>query len=275
MYGVIVVPMMATTNCVPPNERGSVGTTSPCATLAPVRMRERSRRRDRRRTRGPSRGTRARRSCRNRRPRASREVTPATGTAMRRGTLKQLGGGADPDELRERGAEVGDEQRHDDERRHPHAEVLAHEVREAHAGHGAEPRAHLLHDDQCDEDDDDHPQQLVAVAGAGGGVRGDAAGVVAGVGCDQSGAEDRRGGGRGGETGARAHATAKRRAGRGSACSNPCCARSFGMTIAHHFRVSRQTRGCAPVSTTPSTRRRARRRRSWRRGSAAPRRRRG
>ena len=77
-----------------------------------------------------------------------------------------------------------------DERRHPDAEALAHEVGEAHARHGAEPRAHLLHDDQRHEDDDEHPQQLVAVARARGGVRRDAAGVVAGVRGDQARTED-------------------------------------------------------------------------------------
>jgi len=78
--------------------------------------------------------------------------------------------------------------------------VLAHEVGEPHACDGAKPGAHLLHDDQRDEDDRDGPEQRVAVAGAGRGVRRDAACVVAGVGGDQPGADDAEEQEEGGET---------------------------------------------------------------------------
>jgi len=68
--------------------------------------------------------------------------------------------------------------------------VLAHEVAQPHAGHGAEARRHLLHDDQRDRDRDERPEERVAVLGAGRRVGRDAAGVVAGVRRDEAGAED-------------------------------------------------------------------------------------
>ena len=97
---------------------------------------------------------------------------------------------ADADELRDADADVRDQHRAGGEQRPAHAVLLADQLCQALAGHGAHPRGHLLHHDQRDRDHDHHPQQVVAVLGADGRVGGDAAGVVAGVCSDQAGAEE-------------------------------------------------------------------------------------
>ena len=122
--------------------------------------------------------------------------------------------------------------------------------REAHARDRAEPRAHLLHDDQRDEDDDEHPEELVAVARARRRSRSRCRRrrcrrwrrSVPGRGC--------LGGGRDGEIGARSE---RGRAGwpaRGSACGRLVAAsRTSGMTSRPS--ISASAAKPAAASTSP------------------------
>lgn len=173
--------------------------------------------------------------------------------------MQQLGGRADADEFAEGGAEVGDEEGDDDERGHADAEVLTYEVAEPHAGGGADARAHLLHDKQRDDDDDHDPEELVPVAGAGGGVGGDAAGVVTGVGGDQPRAEDAE---------QQEEAREAQRAARRPAGPVGLRLRAGDRLLRTYVRndcrpcslVSRQNCGCALASTILSVRHRAHRR---------------
>ncbi len=97
--------------------------------------------------------------------------------------------GADPDELADADAEVGDEHRHGRERRPAHPVLLADQLRQPLSRDCAHPCRHLLHDDEGDGDQHHHPEQVVAVLCADRRVGGDPAGVVAGVGGDQPGPE--------------------------------------------------------------------------------------
>ncbi len=67
--------------------------------------------------------------------------------------------------------------------------LLAHELGQTLAGDHAHARREHLHERQRDRDQHDRPQQLVAVLRADRGVGRDPAGVVAGVGRDQTRAE--------------------------------------------------------------------------------------
>ncbi len=107
-----------------------------------------------------------------------RDVREAEG----RGDARELGHGR---------AEVGDQEGEHRERRHPEAELLADERREALAGHGAHARAHLLRHAEDGRDQQQQPQHAVAVARADHRPRGDAAGVVVGGGGDEARPEDR------------------------------------------------------------------------------------
>jgi hypothetical protein len=96
----------------------------------------------------------------------------------------------EPGELGDRVAEVGDEkERHQDEG-DAEAVLLTDEVGEALARDHPHAGDHLLDDDEGHRDRDERPQERVAEARAGDGVRVDPAGVVVDVGGDDPGAED-------------------------------------------------------------------------------------
>ena len=86
-----------------------------------------------------------------------------------------------------------------DEERGAEAEFLADQIGEAFAGDHAHARAHFFGDVERDGHGNERPEQRVAELRAGGGVDGDAAGVVVHVRGDQARADDgekeRRGGG--------------------------------------------------------------------------------
>ena len=98
--------------------------------------------------------------------------------------------GPDADELADADAEVRDQHGDRRERRPADPVLLPDQLGEALARDRAHPRRHLLHDDQRDVISDHHPDQVVAVLRADRRVGRDTAGVVAGVGGDQSRAEE-------------------------------------------------------------------------------------
>ena len=127
-------------------------------------------------------------------PRVTSTQTPIGDQRHRHpgGHAEEAEAGGHAGELGHRGAEVGDEHGEHGEGRHPQAEALADEGRQAFAGDGPHARAHLLGDGQDGGDEQQHPEQAIAVPGAGDGPRGDAAGVVVGVGRDEPRAHDRQ-----------------------------------------------------------------------------------
>ena len=94
-------------------------------------------------------------------------------------------------ELRHGRAEVGDEEGEHRERRHLEAELLADQRRQTLAGHGPHARAHLLGHRQDGRDEQQQPEQAVAVAGADHRPGGDAAGIVVRGRRDQARPENR------------------------------------------------------------------------------------
>ena len=105
------------------------------------------------------------------------------------GYARQAEGGADADEVGDADAEVRDQDGGRGDHRPADAVLLTDELGQALAGDDAHARGEHLHDRERDRDQQDRPQQAVAVLGAHRGVGGDSAGVVAGVGGDQAGAE--------------------------------------------------------------------------------------
>jgi len=98
---------------------------------------------------------------------------------------------ADADEVGEADAGVRDDHGEGRERRPADAVALPDQLGEPLAGHHPHPRGEHLHHRQREGDEDQHPQQVVAVLRPDRGVGGDASGVVAGVGRDQPRAEGR------------------------------------------------------------------------------------
>ena len=87
-------------------------------------------------------------------------------------------------------AEVGDDQGKHQPERDAEAELLANEIAQPLAGHGAHAGRHLLHDDEGNGRRDHRPQQRVAELGACDGVGPDAAGIVVDVRGDEARADD-------------------------------------------------------------------------------------
>jgi hypothetical protein len=69
------------------------------------------------------------------------------------------------------------EERHD-RQGHPDAELLPDKVPEPLSGHDPHPRGHLLDHRQSEDDEDERPQEAIALPRADDGVRGDAARIV-------------------------------------------------------------------------------------------------
>ncbi len=103
--------------------------------------------------------------------------------------MKELHAAGDSGKLRNDVAEIDDDEKHHHQESDAEAELFTDEVAEALAGDDAHAGAHLLDDDEGEGDGDHHPQQLVAVLGAGLGVGEDAAGIVIDVGGDEAGTE--------------------------------------------------------------------------------------
>ncbi len=108
---------------------------------------------------------------------------------------EELECGADARELRDHEAEIGDEQARHCERGGAPGALLTDQRDEPLAGVRPEARRHLLHHDERDGHQDHEEQGAVRELRAGRRIRGDAAGVVAGVGRDEAGPEDREHGG--------------------------------------------------------------------------------
>ncbi|CDA36037.1 putative uncharacterized protein [Collinsella sp. CAG:166] len=85
----------------------------------------------------------------------------------------------DTRKLRNGHGRIGDQQRRHGQHAPAHAKALADERRQALACDAAATRRSLLCHDEQHGHDGKHPQHLVAIAGTGTGIRGDAAGVIA------------------------------------------------------------------------------------------------
>src|SRR5207302_3515922 len=79
---------------------------------------------------------------------------------------------------------VRDQEREHRDYRPAHTEALADEIRQPLAGDRAHACAHLLDHEQAGRREEQEPHHLEAVVRADGGIRGDAAGIVAGEASD-------------------------------------------------------------------------------------------
>ena len=104
--------------------------------------------------------------------------------------MQRLRGRGDAGEFGDGVAQVDSKCGNHDEERGAEAELFADEIGEAFARHHAHARAHFFGDVESDGHGDERPEQRVAELGAGGGVNGDAAGVVVHIRGDQAGADD-------------------------------------------------------------------------------------
>ena len=119
----------------------------------------------------------------------SQMPTAKIGTLTWRGNAGESERGAGSDEVRDADAEVRDQDGARRDHRPADPVLLADQLGEPLAGHHAHAGGQQLHDRQRDRDQDDRPQQVVAVFGADRRVGRDPARVVAGVGGDQPRAE--------------------------------------------------------------------------------------
>ena len=103
--------------------------------------------------------------------------------------MEELEGGRQAGELGGRGAEVGDQQQEHGPGGGAQPEALADQGGQALAGGDPQAGPDLLGDRQREGDDEQQPEQAIALLGADLGVGGDALGVVVGRGRDQAGAE--------------------------------------------------------------------------------------
>ena len=189
MYGVIVVPISATTrtrnavewtNCGVSRLRATTRVFG-CARIAAagyVEEREGEHERDLLPFRVvPEHGQRPQHDERDRNRDESRDA-------------EELHGCSDPGELAHRQSAVCDEEERQRNSRRANWELLADECTEPFSGVRAEAGAHLLDDDEGNGDEHHDEERAVGELCAGAGVGEDAARVVSGVGRDQAGTRD-------------------------------------------------------------------------------------
>ena len=95
-----------------------------------------------------------------------------------------------PGEFRYGYRQVGEYKERHYHERHPHAELLAHQIAEPFSGYHSHPCRHLLNYGQCDRYQDQCPKQAITFPGADNGIGGNPARVVPGVARNESRADD-------------------------------------------------------------------------------------